>query len=114
MGLSSEAPLEHQEKGGENEIKAAKSSRTPLLSPHTCLFQGHSKGMDIWGLGLMLQSPEAEMKFQQHPIIYRVKGGRKRRKEEKEGGRKRGKDISRQTVRVTNLTVQRSFGVEKS
>lgn len=32
------------------------------------------------------------MKFQLHPIIYRVKGGRKRRKgEEEEGGRKKRK-----------------------
>lgn len=58
----------------------------------------------------MLQSPEAEMKFQLHPIIYRVKGGRRRKGEGREG---RGKSVSRQTVRVTNLTVQRSSGVEK-
>lgn len=43
----------------------------------------------------MLQSPEAEMKFQQHPIIYRVKGGR-RRKGEGRGGRKRGKGEGRE------------------
>lgn len=60
------------------------------------------------------------MKFQLHPIINRVERGRGRKgqgrrgrgKKEEEEGRK--KVVSKETLRVTNLTVQRPVGAEKS